>query len=91
MGQNCSRLQGEREKESACERGCSERLAGIREAYAELSWRKIQKGDSGNKSAADAEATLRGLLFPYGFQIHANGRENRNVQDSEQVLRKILR
>ena len=44
----------------------------------------------GNEGAADAISALLGLLFPDRLQTHAHGRKNRNVQDGEDAVRKVL-
>ena len=50
----------------------------------------LRAQESRNEGAADAEAALRGALKPYGLEAYADRRKNGDVQDGQDVFRKIF-
>src|SRR5437588_753717 len=62
----------------------------MREVSVHVAGYRIALADSGNEGAADASAAGRGLLPPDRFQVHADRRKNRHVQNSKQILRNFF-
>jgi hypothetical protein len=46
-------------------------------------------GESGDKGATDAN-TLRGALRPDGLQVYTDRRENRDMQNGEDIVREFF-